>query len=375
MPPNRKNNELSYKRAFQILNQHFNIHCAPNSQYTSEQLNQCLTYLTVENAYAESGLQNLACTQEAPSADTLLRRVKALSWKDAYSMLVETNDHVIKQLKRKGLFKKPILAAADLSDDPYYGKSSNKVCAGKRERGTNQFYRHASLHVVEAGKRATVFTLMVTQFDDHAAVIEKLVLSARSRGIRIALLLVDRGFNGVEVVNVLKRLRQPFLMPAQKHKNVKHAIEDYDKKLTSAAFNFTIAGAEKREARCRLFMLMKKGASPLEKVVDRYVAFFTNLSVERVVLAYDQLPEEYRKRWGIETGFRVQDNVQAKTTSKSFTVRVVYVMLSTFLYNVWVLGNVVLCSKLGVDSERPRIKLSHLAHYFRRRIEQPYKPP
>ena len=68
-------------------------------------------------------------------------------------------------------------------------------------------------------------------------------------------------------------------------------------------------------------MLMKKDATPLEPVVDRYVAFFTNLSVERVILAYDLLPLEYRKRWGIETGFRVQDNIQAKTTGKCFTVR------------------------------------------------------
>lgn len=55
--------------------------------------------------------------------------------------------------------------------------------------------------------------------------------------------------------------------------------------------------------------------SMTETVVDRYVAFFTNMSVERVILAYEQLPEEYRKRWGIETGFRVQDNVQSTTVA------------------------------------------------------------
>ena len=231
------------------------------------------------------------------------------------------------------------------------------------------------MHVVEAGKRATVFTVMVTPFDDHAAVVEKLVLAARSRGIRVKLLLVDRGFNGVEVVNKLKQLRQPFLMPAQKHKNVKKAIEDYDRKLTPAVIDFTIWGDLNRRACCRLFVLMKKDASPLEPVTDRYFAFFTSLSVERVILAYGLLPEEYRKRWGIETGFRVQDNVQAKTTSSNFTVKVVYTMLSTFLYNIWVLGNAVFARKLGLDLGKPKIKLSQLAHFFRRKIEQPNEPP
>ena len=375
MPPNRKINELSYKRAFQTLNQYFALHHAPNSHYPNEQLIESLIYLTVENAYAESGLQNLACTRKAPSADTLLRRIKTLPWKTAYTMLVEANDHILKKLKRKGLFKKQVLAAADLSDDPYYGEFSNKICQGKRERGTNQFYRHASLHIVEAGKRATIFTVMVTLFDDHASIIEKLVLAARSRGIHIELLLVDRGFNGVEVVNKLRQLRQRFLMPAQKHKGVKKAIEEYDRKLTPAVIDFTIEGDQYKQARCRLFLLMKKDASPLEPVTDRYVAFFTNLSVERVILAYDLLPEEYRKRWGIETGFRVQENVQAKTASKNYTVRVVYVMLSTFLYNIWILANAAIAKKLRGDFRKPKIKLSQLAHYFRRKIEQPYKPP
>lgn len=375
MPPNREINELSYKRALSVLNGHFTIPCAPNSQYDSEQLVESLVYLTVENKYAESGLQNLACTHKAPSADTLLRRVKNVKWKDAYSMLVEANDHVIKKLKRKNIFQKPVMAAADLSDDPYYGEFNNKISQGKYERGTCQFYRHASLHVVEAGKRVTLFTMMVTPFDDHASILETLIQAARSRGIRIRTLLVDRGFFGADVVNKLKQLRQRFLMPAVKHERVKRAIEDYDKKLTSAVIDHVIVGAEKKLAYCRLFMFMKKYAQPTDAVTDRYIAFATNMSVDGVILAYDQLPEEYRKRWGIETGFRVQDNVQAKTTSKNYTVRVVYIMLSTILYNIWVLANATLARKLRIEFKKPKIKLSQLAHYFSMQIEQPYKPP
>ena len=164
------------------LNEHFTIPLRAKQPIQHEQLVESLVYLTVENKYAESGLQNLACTHKAPSADTLLRRVKNVKWKDAYSMLVEANDHVIKKLKRKGIFKKTVLAAADLSDDPYYGEFNNKICQGKYERGTSQFYRHASLHVVEAGKRVTIFTMMVTPFDDHASIIETLIQAARSRG-------------------------------------------------------------------------------------------------------------------------------------------------------------------------------------------------
>jgi hypothetical protein len=118
-----------------------------------------------------------------------------------------------------------------------------------------------------------------------------------------------------------------------------------NKGLTPAVVDHTIEGAEKRQASCRLYMRMKKDAKVADGVVDRYIGFLTNMSIERVILAYDLLPEEYHKRWGTETGFKVQDNVQAKTASRNFTVRPVLAMFSTILYNIWVLANVVLAEK------------------------------
>ncbi|XHH10039.1 MAG: transposase [Candidatus Bathyarchaeia archaeon] len=375
MPPKREINELSYKTALSTLKEHFTIPLAPNSKYTKEQLIKSLLYLTVQKQYAESGLQNLACTQKAPSADTLLRRLKSLNPKDAYKMLTQANDAVIEKLKRKRAFKKPVLAAIDLSCDRYYGKDNNQIRKGKCDRGTRRFYMHASLHVVEAGKRVTVFTMPLTSLDDDPFILETLLLAARARGIRIRTLLVDRGFHGVNVVNKLKQLRQPFLAPAIRTSGVKRAILAYDRKETPAEIDFRMVGTFNRVAFCRLFMVMKHGASPDDLVVNRYNVFLTNLSILRVILAFEELPEEYRKRWGIETGFRMHDAVEAKTTSTNRTVRVVYTLMSTFVYNVWVLANVVFAKMLRVELKRSCVKLFEMAHHFRREIEQPHKPP
>lgn len=67
--------------------------------------------------------------------------------------------------------------------------------------------------------------MTVTSLDDDSSILETLILAARPRDIRIHTLLVDRGFDDVDVVNKLKQLRQPFLAPAVKHKKVKKAIE------------------------------------------------------------------------------------------------------------------------------------------------------
>jgi hypothetical protein len=53
---------------------------------------------------------------------------------------------------------------------------------------------------------------------------------------------------------------------------------------------------ENKWASCRLFMLMKKDVQPTDSVVDRYVAFFTSMSVLKAILVFDSLPQEYSKR-------------------------------------------------------------------------------
>jgi hypothetical protein len=43
-------------------------------------------------------------------------------------------------------------------------------------------------------------------------------------------------------------------------------------------------------------MIMKKDAKPTDGVVDRYVAFFTNMPVLKEILVFDSFPQKYRKR-------------------------------------------------------------------------------
>lgn len=46
---------------------------------------------------------------------------------------------------------------------------------------------------------------------------------------------------------------------------------------------------------------------------------------------------------GIETGYRVQANVQAKATRVNYKPILLYQMVSLLLYNVWHYANFLLC--------------------------------
>jgi len=377
MPPSRRVCRLVYKQASAILDEHLVIPSAPNSHFKSDELVRCLIYLSIGKRYAESGLEDLGCTRESPSADTLLRRLKMMkSSEDAYSMLVQANDEVLRKLRRRRIFRMPVIVAIDFSDDRYYGRYNSKIRRSKKDRGTDLFYTHASLHIVERGKRITIFTVPVLPLDDHASIVERLVRAARARGIRVRTLLIDRGFFSVDITDGLsKGIRTRYLMPAVKNDRVKQVIEDHDKGRIPAMIGFTMKNAEQREASFNLLIYRKPDAKTSDPVHKRYAVFATNMPREDALAVFSQLPDEYRQRWGIESGFRVQDNVQAKTTSTNYTVRMVYLMLSIILYNVWMLANIILANNLGVDLIKPMMKLSQLAKSFNMWIERPGDPP
>ena len=89
-----------------------------------------------------------------------------------------------------------------------------------------------------------------------------------------------------------------------------------------------------------LVIAKKKGSREEDKPDDRFIAFITNIKFDDPERVVDVIPEEYRYRWGIETSYRVEDEFEAKTTSRNFTLRVIYFMLSIILYNLWILTRV-----------------------------------
>jgi putative transposase len=63
------------------------------------------------------------------------------------------------------------------------------------------------------------------------------------------------------------------------------------------------------------------------------------------------LAESYRSRWGIETGYRVKEEIRGKTCSQQYPVRLLFQMLSILLYNLWHLCNLILVVTLSWDKK------------------------
>jgi hypothetical protein len=172
-------------------------------------------------------------------------------------------------------------------------------------------------------------------------------------------------------MNMLSRLRVDFLMPAIKNKRMKQAIADHHNHLIPKMVKFKIRNSREEEASFGLMIYRKKDAKDTDPIPDKYIVFATNMKYSEARKLYRKIPLEYKNRWGIETGFRVQNTVKAMTTSQNYTIRIIYQMLSVIIYNLWQLANILLAAELMVKLEDPLIKLTHLARIFRIGIEMP----
>jgi hypothetical protein len=106
--------------------------------------------------------------------------------------------------------------AIDLTLIPYHGepfRDPAEVYRGLAKDGTSHFHAYATAYVVLKGQRFTVALTAVAKGEPLKEVVQRLLEQARSVGIKPRLLLLDRGFYGVDVIRYLQAARQPFLMP------------------------------------------------------------------------------------------------------------------------------------------------------------------
>jgi hypothetical protein len=353
-----------------LLNEYLQFPVAKNSLYISSDMNQCLIQLSLSKSYAESGLADLSekCNtpNKVPTGRTFRGRIERLAEKQIRDALIQANDQILLILRSYCLFRRKAVVAIDYTRQPFYGDPDAKnVIGGKQENGTTWGYTYASIDIVEAGRRLTVYSSTVNQFSEKAEVVEKLIFEAKARGIHISIVLLDRAFFTIDVIATLKRLEVYFIIPAVKHDTVKEAMLNYDDKQSAKRF---ILG-NKRKSICFTLYLYKRSVEQLPKkkklnVSDLYFGFATNLPRSLAIKLPSFIPSEYRRRWGIETGYRVQDNAQAKTTSTNYKLRLIYQMTSVVLYNVWHYANFLLCRALKKQFDKPLLTLTRLAVHF-----------
>jgi len=148
---------------------------------------------------------------------------------------------------------------------------------------------------------------------------------------KIKLILFDRGFYNNDLMFELTKLKYPYLIFVPKRKEYKQLFEELEEKKTIFVHDYTFKkDMSTWEGEIYLSFLKQIYDAKSDKNYDWI--FATN--VEKIVLS--DLLTTYKKRWRIETQFRVQDEARIKCKSKEMKVRYFFFLFEQMLQTIWI---------------------------------------
>ena len=273
---------------------------------------------------------------DMPSGELPRLRTAGISAQEAVGSFNRFNGAAVAELRRNGLLKGRIDAAADFHNVKRYDKKPKEelIRGGDKESRTKAFCEtYASIHCVVAGQRIILGMLPYMPGQTHAEALAGLLGICAGHGLRIGVLTLDRGFYSTAVVSCLQKADLRWIMPCPNTPHVKDALSEFDSGDREKVSRATITRTAKDEREYDMKIVerrakRKKKEDEEYEPWEKYIAFATNDPGMDVA--------EYGKRWGAETGYRQIEDIRAKTRSSRHGPRVFYMALTMMLFNMWI---------------------------------------
>jgi len=177
---------------------------------------------------------------------------------------------------------------------------------------------------------------------------------------------MDRESCAVDVLQTVACAGLRFLPPAVRTPGARRAMQEYADGRRDAVSAYDMISQDGTGMECTMIMLDRTDSEG-----ERFqIAFVTNMTrCTRDDLL--ELPEEYRRRWGIETGYRDAKRSMPRTCSRNADIMLVLLCLSLAASNIWMI--VRAGGRRG--AVRLRVLLAGLvAECARQRIRRPPDP-
>lgn len=217
----------------------------------------------------------------------------------------------------------------------YYGKPSPEeeeyICRSKSQNGTSSFYVYATLYIIRKGKRVTIALVCVRKTESYVSVITRLLNHIASLNIKIKCLYADRGFYSVPVIRWLKALDIPFVIPVivrGKSRGTRQIINEKRTRKTTYTMNSSQYGSITFD----IIVVCVYSKGKYGKHGTKVLAY----AVHNIKTIPHQIHKTYRKRFGIETSYRMKNICRIKTTTKNSTIRFIFIGISFLIVNLWI---------------------------------------
>jgi len=268
-------------------------------------------------------------TVNPSQADTLHKSIK---WCDEqiFKREFEKSVRIVIKSMRLGDVK----VAIDVTEDPYWGKNGRHNTRVPVYEKSGESWKYINLAIVDP-KFIPLMSLPYRQIDDLDALTIDLLNYLRTLPLRVKLILFDRGFYHAELIDYLENHRGgrplPYLIFVPKNKAMKKYLCKTEK---LGIFKHTMNYKQKKskwKPKTTIVICKRVGKNKKGKPLDW--CFATNQR-GRLSLVWT-----YRKRWNIETGFRIQDEAMIKSKSSHPLIRYFYHLISMLIILMWRLHN------------------------------------
>lgn len=297
--------KIKPNKLIDFINKIFSIR--QNAVWKAQNFAELITTSASHNTYLET-----INAKNMPNADTMHYRIGQDT--DVNTLFSAFLSMTNKQLKK--LRNRRAIVIIDYTYEPFFGKTQNEWIHGyKPVNGSIGCYKFLAASIVAYEQRYFVYAKPVNDITDETLELWQILAHIEMLGIRIKVVLIDRGLaRNAENIALLKDMNVKYLGLYQKYRNIKRIIKHMKRNFINRKFKV-------------------KGV-PTRLVIGKEKftwVFVTNLEFAEFV-NYLRL---YKKRWNIETGFRVHDEACIKTKSTEIRVRYFLFLIALLLYNVW----------------------------------------
>lgn len=314
------------------------INLPENAEYSfQDTLNVLLRAATSTTNSIESASIDLRMktpNKNVPSADSVHGYINSNSIDYMISSFRQINTEIIKHTNLKGTYQD---AAIDFHDIPYYGDKNTPGIRGIRPKnGTSWGYSFCSLDIIGDVK----LTLDVIDINglakNYSILMESMMQRLKAMEIELRTLFMDREFFNNPTISTLQLLNKYFVIAAKSNKKINAILLQHKKKFgqTTTFFEYQFEKGGKKFIIVAVLNPKYDPNSKKDKGNNEYHLFATNLPVNNASDFIKKIPEEYRKRWNIETGYRVKNAFKIRTCSKSPIARSLFFLIQCLLYNI-----------------------------------------
>jgi len=344
-----------------VITNFFTFDLSDNPKYSIKESIQLFATAGIRNSYITTVSRDMKTMgHSCQTGETAMNRVNPLNSNEVLNQGRKANDHIISIAVERNELKSDLIVAIDTHNVYRHTKlplgkkhrkrpcSDIKTVIGRPPKDSACYaHEYMTLQNIRMKDEPTYVLSFnrVLPLQNRAVITKNLILEAEAKtGSKIELIIADGDYDDVDKIQMYKELGKHFIVRADKDKKVKNHVNDCEENNKNYHLELGyIKGNKKHNAKMNLVIInvkwLKKQGIKYPLVKKGYLTFFTDLipmqneTYEKFCI---QIALSYKKRWGVEVGYRDIGDFEAKTHSLYDSTRLFLYIQAILLYNMWI---------------------------------------